>query len=135
MSSKRALVPNKPRRLPRKGFLFILVRSAGLLLKVAGLLMLGIAVIGFFFMLVRTGPGIVDSFRYLDQQKFAGFIFFGLLGGLLIFPIVGLVGVAIAGIGLALGYVGTESAVSTSMIRPDQVQMGQLKEPPTKGPG
>ncbi len=134
MSSKRALVPNKPRRLPRKGFLFTLVRFAGLLLKGAGLLLLGIAVIGFFLMLVRNGPTLVGSIRYLDQ-KMAGFIFLISLGYLLIFPIVGLVGVAIAGIGLALGYVGTEPAMSTSIIRPDQVQMSQLKQPPSKGAG
>ncbi|MBE3143416.1 MAG: hypothetical protein IMZ61_05755 [Planctomycetes bacterium] len=133
MSSKRTLVPNKPRRLPRKGFLFTFVRFAGLLLKGAGLL-LGIAVIGFFIMLVRFVPTLVGSIRYLDQ-KMAGFIFLISLGYLLIFPIVGLVGVAIAGIGLALGYVGTEPAMSTSIIRPDQVQISQLKQPPTKGAG
>jgi hypothetical protein len=128
------LVPNKPRRLARKGFLFTLVRFAGLLLKVAGLLLLGIAVIGFFLMLVRFVPTFVGSIRYFDQ-KMAGFIFLISLGYLLIFPIVGLVGVAVASIGFALGYVGTEPAASTSMIRPDPVQMSQLKQPPTKGAG
>ena len=134
MSSKRALVPNKPGRLPRKGFLFTLIRFAGLLLKIAGLLLLGIAVVGFVLMLVRIGPNFVGSIRYLDQ-KMAGFIFFMSLGYLSIFPIVGLVGIVIAGIGLALGYVGTEPAMSTSINRPDTVQMSQQKQPPTKSAG
>jgi hypothetical protein len=45
------------------------------------------------------------------------------------------VGAAMAGIGLALGYVGTEPAVSTSIIRPDPAQMSQLNEPPTQRAG
>ncbi len=107
MSSKRALIPNKAHRTPKKGFLFALVRFAGLLLKIAGLLLLGIAVVGFFFMLVRSGPTLVETIQHLDQ-KMAGFIFLASLGALLVFPIVGLVGAAIAGIGLILGFVGTE---------------------------
>jgi hypothetical protein len=114
--------------------LFMLVRFAGLLLKVVGLPLLGIAVIGFFIMLVRIGPTFIDSFRFLEQQM-GGFIFFLSLFYLLIFPVIGLVGAAIAGIGLALGYAGTEPAVSTSMISPDQAQKSQLKGPPTKGAG
>jgi hypothetical protein len=133
MSSRRALVPNPPQRLPRKGFLFTLVRFVGLLLEVAGLLLLGIAVIGFFLMLVRSGPTFVGSIRYLDQQM-AGFVFLLSLGYLLIFPIIGLVGVAIAGIGLALRFVGTERRVNIDN------QIGQItdesaKEPPTKSAG
>ncbi|HSO13627.1 MAG TPA: hypothetical protein VLT51_14715 [Anaerolineales bacterium] len=133
MSSKRASVSNKPLRLPRKGFFFTLVRFAGLLLKVAGSLLLGIAVIGFFFMLVRISPSLVESIRYIDQQKMAGFIFFTLLGYLLFFPILGLTGLVMAGIGFVLGHVGTEAIVSKSLIELDQVQMSQLNEPPTKG--
>jgi hypothetical protein len=134
MSSERGLAPNRPRRRPRKGFVFILVRFAGWLLKVAGLLLLGIALIGFFVMLVRIGPAFVGSFRYLDQQ-IGRLILLLQLMWLLIFPVAGLVGAAIAGIGLALGYVGTEPAVSTSIIRPDLAQMSQIKEPPTQRAG
>jgi hypothetical protein len=90
-------------------------------------------VIGFFFMLVRIGPSLVESIRYIDQQKMAGFIFFTLLGYLLFFPIVGLIGVVMAGIGFVLGHVGTEAIVSKSLIELDQVRMSQLNEPPTKG--
>ncbi len=129
MSSKRTLVPNHSHRLPRKGFLFTLVRFVGLLLEVAGLLLLGIALIGFFLMLVRIGPTFIGSIRSLDQQM-AGFIFLSSLGYLLIFPIIGLVGLAIAGIGLALRFVGTERRVNIDN------QIGQItdesaKEPPT----
>jgi cytochrome b561 len=133
-AGKGVVVPNQARRLPKKGSLFTLVRVAGLLMKVAGLLLSGIGVIGFIIMLVRIGPGLVDAVQHLDQQ-FAGFLFILLLVNLLIFPFIGLVGVAIAGIGLVLGYLGTEPAASTSIIRPDHVQMSQHKLPPTKGAG
>jgi hypothetical protein len=133
MSSKRALVPKKSHRLPRRGFLFTLVRFAGWLLKVAGLLLLGIAMIGFFLMLVRIGPTFIGSIQYLDQ-KMAGFMFLFSLGYLLIFPIVGLVGVAVAGIGLALGFVGTEHHVNLdNQIGPRADEAA--KEPPTKSAG
>ena len=133
MLSRRTLISNKPRRLPRKGFIFILVRFAGLLLKVAGSLLLGVAVMGFFLMLVRIGPTLVGSIQTLGQQQMAGFIFFVSLGYLLIFPIIGLVGVVIAGIGLALGHVGTEAIALKSSAGSEQVLMGQQNEPPTKG--
>ena len=106
MLSKHALIPSKPQRLPRRGFLFTLARFAGLLLKIAGLLLLGIAVVGFVFMLVRITPTLVGSIRHLDQNM-AGFIFLVSLGSLLFFPIVGLVAVAMTGIGFFLGFVGT----------------------------
>jgi hypothetical protein len=124
----------KSRRLPRKGSFFTLVRVAGLLLKVAGLLLLVIGLIGFLIMLVRIGPGLGDAVQHLDQQ-FAGFIFILLLVNLLIFPFIGLVGIVLAGTGFLLGYLGTEPAVSTSIKRPDHVQMSQPKQPPTKGAG
>ena len=108
MSSKRIFVSSKSHRTPRQGFIFTIIRLAGLLLKIAGLLLLGIAMIGFFFMLVRIGPTLVGSIRYINQ-KMSGFIFLLSLGYLLIFPIIGLVGMVIAGIGLALDFIGTEN--------------------------
>jgi len=104
------------------------------LLEVIGLLLLGIAVIGFFFILVRIGPTFVDSIRYFYQQS-AKFFFGISLVYLLIFPFIGLAGIALAGIGLALGYVGTETALSTSVNSLDQVHMRQHKEPPTNHAG
>lgn len=65
----------------------------------------------FYLMLVRIGPTFFGSSQYLDQRM-AGLVFLTSLIYLLIFPIVGLVGVTIAGIGLALGYVGTEPVVA-----------------------
>lgn len=107
MTSNRALTPSRPRRLPRSGFLFVLARVAGLLLKVGGLLLLAIALIGFFTLLVRLAPTLIESSRYLDQEM-AVFVLLISLGSLLCFPIVGLVGVAITGIGFALDFVGTQ---------------------------
>jgi hypothetical protein len=54
---------------------------------------------------------------------------------LLIFPILGLVGAVIAGIGFALGYAGTEKASSTSIIAPEQGQVSPPEEPSTNGAG
>ena len=119
MVSKRATIPNKSRRLPRKGFLFALVRFAGVLFKVVGLLLLVSAVAGFILMLLQIGPTLVGSIQSSDQ-KFAGFTFLISLAYLLIFPIIGLVGVALAGIGLAMGRMGTEPITSTTIIGPDQ---------------
>ncbi len=133
MASKH-VVPPKKRRLPRKGWFFLLIRITGLLCKIGGLLLLVIGVIGFLIMLVRIGPGLGDAVQHLNQQ-FAGFIFILLLVNLLIFPFIGLVGIVLAGAGFVLSYVGTEPAVSTSIKRPDHVQMSQPKQPPTKGAG
>jgi hypothetical protein len=119
----------KPHRIPRKGFFYLLVRATGLLLKITGLLLLVVGVIGFIFMLVRIGPSALDSLRYLDQQKFAGFVFFMSLGYLVLFPIIGLVGVGLAGIGFVLGLAGTQSTASTQMIHPDIAN--QTEPPPT----
>jgi hypothetical protein len=110
MSSKRSLIPNKPRRIQRRGLLFTVVRFAGLLLKVAGLLLLAIALISFFFMFVRLAPTLIESVRQ-PNQNMAGFVFLVSLGSLLFFPIIGLVAVAMTGVGFALGYVGTEPRV------------------------
>jgi hypothetical protein len=119
MLSTRSPIPDKPHRLPRKGLLFVLVRFAGLLFKVAGLLLLGTAVTGFFVMLLRIGPTFVGSIHY-SEQKIAGFTFLISLAYLLVFPIIGLVGAAMAGIGFVLGRMGTEPITSTTIIGPDQ---------------
>ncbi len=121
MQSERTSVSPRPRRAPRKGIFFVLVRFGGLLLTVLGLLLLGIAVIGFCVVLVRIGPTLVGSIQHLQEQM-AGFIFLISLVNLLIFPFVGLLGMAMAGIGLVLSYVGTEPAVSTPAFMPGQKQ-------------
>ena len=124
MQPERTSVSQKPRRTPRKGIFFVLLRLGGLLLTVLGLLLLSIAVIGFCVVLVRIGPALVDSAQHLEQQM-AGFIFILLLVNLLAFPLVGLLGMVMAGLGLVLGYVGTEPAVSTPAFMPDQEQNSQ----------
>ena len=134
MSPEGTSDPGKPRRVPRKGLLFELLRFAGWLLTVSGLLLFGIAAIGFFIMLVRIGPAFIESVRYIDQQM-GGFIFLMSLMYLLIFPVIGLAGAVTAGFGLALSYVATGPAASTSIINPNPVQKSQLKEPPTKRAG
>ena len=131
MKSESTLVSNKPRRIPRGGLLFLLVRFVGLLLKVAGLLLCGIAVIGFLIVLVRIGPTIIESIQYIEQ-KMAGLIFLTSLTSLLVFPVIGFVGAVIATLGFAFGYIGTEPAVSTVKIDPYQERSGQIEKPPTK---
>ena len=127
------MISNTPRRIPKKGFAFLLIRSAGLLLKVVGLLLCGIAVIGFLIMLVRIGPTIIESIQYIEQ-KMAGLILLTSLSSLLVFPAIGLAGAVIAALGFALGYFGTEPAVPTMMIDidPSKEQSDQIENPPTK---
>jgi len=119
MLSKRATISNKPRRLPRKGLIFVFVRFAGLLFKVAGLLLLVSAVAGFILMLLRIGPTLFGSIHY-SEQRIAGFTFLISLAYLSVFPIIGLVGFAMAGIGFVMGCIGTEPVTSTTIIGPDQ---------------
>ena len=103
-----------PRRLPKKGCFFTGARIAGLLLKIAGGLLLVIAVIGFIIMLVRIGPGLVELIPNLDHQM-AGFVFTLYLVNLLIFPVVGLVGAVMVGIGFLLSFIGTEPEGETTV--------------------
>jgi len=133
MTSERRMVSNTPHRIPKKGFAFLLIRSAGLLLKVVGLLLCGIAVTGFLIMLVRIVPTIIESIQYIEQ-KMAGLIFLTSLSSLLVFPAIGLAGAVIAVLGFALGYFGTEPTVPTMMIYidPSKGQSGQIEKPSTK---
>jgi len=128
MSSERISVSRKPRRIPKKGIFFGLVRFGGLLLTILGLFLLGIAVIGFLVVLGRIGPTFVDSISHLEQQM-GGFIFIISLVNLLAFPLVGLLGIAMAGIGLVFHYIGTEPAVSTPALMADQAQEDQPHKP------
>jgi hypothetical protein len=54
---------------------------------------------------------------------------------LLIFPVIGLVGVGSAGLGLALWIVSTHSAVASSRIALEQVKIGPPHDPPMPGTG
>ena len=133
MSSERVAVSNKPGRLPKKGTFFGCARIAGWLSIISGLLLLGIAIVGFIAMLIKMGPTLLESAQYMGQQQFAGFTFLLSLGYLAIFPVIGLVGLVMAGIGFVLVRVGTEPAAATAI--PGMTQMGQIKEPPKEGAG
>ncbi len=117
MSSELTSQSTKPRRIPKKGIIFAVVRVSGLVLIVLGLLLLVVGVIGFMAALIRGGPTLLGSLQYTEQQM-AGFIFLISLVYLLIFPLVGLVGAVMAGMGLLLGHVGTEPAVQSSAMPP-----------------
>lgn len=95
---------NEDHHIPRAGFFFALVRFGSLLLIGFGLLLLGIALIGFLAVLIRIGPTLVGSLQHLNQQM-AGFILLISLMYVLIFPFIGLIGAVMAGIGFALGHV------------------------------
>ena len=114
-----------PRRLPKKGCFFTGVRIAGLLLKVAGGLLLVIAVIGFIIVLVRIAPTMVELVQHLENQM-AGFVFILSLVNLLVFPVVGLVGAVMVGVGFGLSYVGTEAGGGTAG---GEAEKGQLVIP------
>lgn len=96
MKSKNGKSPNNHRRLPKKGCIFLLSRIAGWLFIIAGVLLILIAVIGFFFIMIKGGSTLLESLRYLGQQKMAGLIFASLLVDLLAFRFLGLVGIVIA---------------------------------------
>ena len=102
-------------RRPRPGCFFSLVLLAAGLLAAAGLLLLGAGLIGFLVTLARLGPTLVDAMQHLDQSM-AGFVFFTSLGVLLFFVIVGLVGSALASVGLVLGVVVTGPAQPRPVI-------------------
>jgi len=108
-----------PHRRPRPGLIFTLLRLAGLLLIVAGLLLLALGGIGFVIALVRSGPSLVDALQHLDQQM-AGLILIIALTTLAVFPVVGVVGVILAGLGLVLRYLATERGGPPASLTPDQ---------------
>jgi hypothetical protein len=99
-------------RIPKEGCVFSIIRIAGLLLKIAGFLLLAIALIGFVIVLVRIGPTLVEMIPHLDHQM-AGFVFILYLTNLLIFPVVGLVGAVLVGVGFLLSYYGTKPVGET----------------------
>ncbi len=104
MPSEHTAGSNEGHPIPRSGFFFALARFGSLFLTVIGLFLFGIAVIGFFAVLIRIGPTLVGSLQHLNQQM-AGFTFLISLIYLLIFPMVGLIGAVLTGIGFALGRV------------------------------
>ena len=110
MASVRNSLSPRPRRVPKKGAVFLIARGIGLLLTVLGLLLFAVAAAGFFVMLVRVGPLLVDSAEHL-VSPIAGFVFIGSLVYLVIFPVIGWLGAAMAGVGLLVHYVGTEPAI------------------------
>jgi len=119
MKSKRGIVLNHHRRLPRKGCVFLLSRIAGWLFKIAGALLLCFALAGFIFNLIQSGPTLIESIQYLGRQKSAGLIFSLILVNFLVFRIIGLVGIIFAAIGFAMGHIGTEAFKTKSSIEAD----------------
>jgi hypothetical protein len=108
--SERTPDSRKPRRVPRKGAFFVFLRVGGILLAILGLPLLCIGGVGFIAMLVQLGPTLMETFSGLGEQM-SGFVFLASLGYLSIFPVVGLVGAVMLGIGLLLIFAATERAV------------------------
>mgnify|MGYP001170069974 CR=1 FL=1 len=108
MSSQFKLLSRKSRR-PKPGFGFLLVRLIGWLLGIVGGLLIAAALVGFIVALVKAAPTLVGAMQFLEQQM-AGFIVLTLLGGLLVFVLLGLAGVVLAGIGFAFNRWGTKPA-------------------------
>ncbi len=117
MSSQRTSFPRKS-CYPRPGLGFVLVRTIGWLLKITGWLLIGVAVIGFLIMLVRVGPEFIKALEQSSEVKFAGFVFLLLLTYLLIFPLLGLVGAILAGIGFLFGLWGTNRVTEGVSAQP-----------------
>jgi hypothetical protein len=68
----------------------------------------GLSIVGFVINLVRLWPSLSSAWQY-HEERMAGFLFFVMIGALLAFPILGLVGAVVTGIGLLLGRAGTRS--------------------------
>src|SRR5512147_1130975 len=107
MSAQPALSTRTLRR-PRPGTGFALVRLTGWLLKIGGGLLVLVALIGFLIMLVKVGPTLGDALQHSSESQFAGFVFLLSLTYLLIFPVIGVVGAILAGIGFLFGLWGME---------------------------
>ena len=122
-ASRIRSVPRKSRR-PRPGFGFGLLRVAGWFFKIAGLLLVVLALAGCIFVLVKTWPTFFEAMLHFEQKS-AGFYFFVVLGYFLVFMIIGLTGAVMAGIGLALGYWGTQPNKLVAEIKPAPVTTAQ----------
>jgi len=68
-----------------------LVRLTGWFHKMIGGLLIGSALPGFIFTLVKTSPTLFGALQF-PEQKMAGFVFLLILSILLIFPLLGLAG-------------------------------------------
>jgi hypothetical protein len=102
----------RPRR-PKPGTGFLLVRLIGWFLKIIGGLLIATALINFIVMLVKTGSMLIETLIgafHFPEQKMAGFIALTILGGLLAFVLLGLLGIILAGVGFALARWGTAPA-------------------------
>jgi 2-dehydropantoate 2-reductase len=111
MRSQHTSVSRRSHRRPKPGIGFTLLRGAGWFLKIVGLLMAGLALVGFIFLLAKTAPLLIEVLQH-PEQKMAGFIFLVMLGNLSAFLVLGFVGAVLAGIGFACGYWGTQPAIS-----------------------
>lgn len=107
MPSQLILFSRKPRS-PRPGTGFAVVRLTGCLFQVTGGLLVVSALVSLLVMLVRVGPTLLDALRF-PEQKMAGFVVLIILGGLLVFVLLGLAGVISAVLGFAFSSWGTES--------------------------
>ncbi len=117
MSSQFQSFPHKSRH-PKPGLGFAVVRLIGWSFKIIGGLLIGAAVAGFILMLVKAGPELISAFDQSPESTFAGFVFLVLLGYLLIFPLLGLAGAVLAGIGFLFGRWGTNRAPIMTGIEP-----------------
>ncbi len=127
MSSQPPSFPHKSRH-PKPGLGFALVRSIGWLFKIIGGLLIGAAVAGFILMLVKVCPELIRAFEQSSESEFAGFVFLVSLGYLLIFPLLGLAGAILAGIGFLFGRWGTNRAPIITGIEPNHATSAQEQD-------
>jgi hypothetical protein len=107
-----SFVSRKPRR-PKPGTGFLLVRLIGWFLKFFGGLLIVSALAGSIVTLVRVSSTLIGALRF-PEQKMAGFIVLMILGYLLVFLLLGLVGVIVTGIGFGFSRWGTEPVVTST---------------------
>ncbi len=115
-------------RHPKPGLGFALVRAIGWVFKVAGWLLVGVAIAGFIIMLAKMSPELIRALGQSSESKFAGLVFLLSLTYLLIFPLLGLVGATLAGIGFLFSIWGTNRVNNETNIKLVSAHDTQIRE-------
>jgi hypothetical protein len=101
----------KGRRISRKGGLFTIIRVLGILLQVGGVLVLIGSVIGFFILLLKSAPTLVDAVGH-PESYFSGFIITGIFVWLVTPLVLAIIGVIFTCVGIVLYLVTTQPTMS-----------------------
>lgn len=106
----------KQRRTTKPGCFFTALRVLGWGLIGLGCLMALGALAGFVHTLILSWPDLVSGFQYAAQQQMAKFVLTLIFVWLGVFLVLGLLGVILVAVGIALNYFCTEKPVKTGSV-------------------